>query len=285
MRRAWRWGALLGLLLSAACHRNALSRLERDPAVLAVVGRYFVSRDDLAAALSYSQAADAQDPAVKSRVLDSLVSSLLVLNDAAVDEAPASPIPLGPLSDPKVREDLVASVLQERVYSQVTVSKEEVKRYYEEHAADYARGPGVLLRQMLLPGYAQAKDAEKLLAERHSFVDVARLYSLSPDRGAPQYFEYSEIPDYLRDPVTRARVGVPTQPIPVASDSWQILLVERRSARYQLPLEEVAPQIRLRLTDESGDRLYREYLEGLRERFPVVIFWAKLPFAYVKETP
>ena len=284
MRRAWRWGALAWLLLWAACHRSALARLERDPAVLAVVGRYVVSRDDLAAALAYSQAGGQEDPAVKSRVLDSLLSSLLILNDAAADEAPAAPIPLGPLADPKVREELVATVLQERVYSKVTVSKEEVRAYYEAHLAEYARGPGVLLRQMLLPGIAQARDAEKLLAQGHSFVDVARLYSLSPDRGAAQYFEYSEIPDYLRGPVAAARAGAPTAPVPVAADSWQILLVERRFERYQIPLEEVAPQIRLRLTDERGDVLYREYLEGLRERFPVTVFWAKLPFGYVKET-
>jgi hypothetical protein len=285
VKRPRAWGALAALLLSAACHRDALSRLERDPSVLAVVGRYLVTREDLASALAYSQTANAQDDAVKSRVLDSLISSLLALNDAAVDEAPAAPIPLGALSDPKVREELVASILQERVYSQVTVSKQEIQRYYRDHASDYLRGPGVLLRQMLLPGLPQARDAERLLSERHSFVDVARLYSLSPDRGATQYFEYSEIPDYLRSAAAQARIGVPTRPIPVTADTWQILLVEKRFERYDLPLEEVEPEIRLRLTDEMGDRLYREYLAGLRERFPVVVFWAKLPFAYVKETP
>ena len=180
---------------------------------------------------------------------------------------------------------MVSSVLQRRVFARVTVSADQVKAYYLEHPDEFRKGRGVLLRGILLGGPAQVQDVEKLLGKGHSFVDVARLYSLSPEKGAAQYFEYAELPDYLRDVVTTARLGKPSRPIPVSGDFTQILLVEQRYQSYTLPLEVVAPQIRLRLTDAMGDDLTRRYMDGLRATFPVEVFWSKIPFAYQKEAP
>lgn len=213
------------------------------------------------------------------------MSSVLVLNDLATDPQPAVPQPLGPLGNPKAREDLVASGLQERVYSKASVTDAEVERFYRDHAGEFQRGRGVLLREMLLTGVAQTRDVETLLRRGHSFADVARLYSASPDRGAPQYFQLDELPDYLQGPLARAAPGVASAPIPVSQNAYQIILVEKRCERYTLPLEEVAPEIRLKLTDRQGDILYREYMVGLRQRFRVRVFSSKLPFAYEKETP
>ena len=284
MSRIWTVLLLGFLALSGACHEGAAA-FKRDPAVLAIVGRYVVTRQDYSAALDYNQAGNTQDALVQSRIFDRLVNSLLVLNDLALDPPPSRPIPLGTMADPKAREDVVTSALQDRVYSKVSVSSEQVAAYYKEHQEEFKRGPGALVREMLLPGEALAKDAERLLRQGHSFVDVARLYSLSPDRGTARYFQYDEIPDYLLAAVKKTRAGMPSSPILVSTDSYQIIMVERRFDSFTPPLQEVAPEIRLRLTDEKGDQLYHEYMEGLRERFRSVVFYSKLPFVYEKETP
>jgi hypothetical protein len=262
-----------------------MRRLERNPDILAVVGRYFITRTDLASALTYNQVPDTQDPLIQSRIWDSLVNSVLILNDAATGPVPHAPVSLGPYSDPKVRDDQTGAELEENVYSKINVLPGEVERYYQQHLADYRRGEGVLLRTILVSGLKQAQDAEKLLRAGHSFGDVARLYSVSPDRGSPQYFQSSELPDYLRDRLAQAHPGVPTEPIRVSDEFYQIVLVQERCTSYVLPLEEVAPQIRLTLSDAKGDRLLKEYLSNLRQRFQVVVFWSKLPFRYQKETP
>jgi hypothetical protein len=280
--------ALVGLLLPLlflACRRDPISRLEKDPQSLAVVGRFVVTRNDLSAALSYSQAGSTEDPWVLSRVWDELVDGVLVLNDLAPATAGEIPKPLGPISDPKAREVSVRGALQERVYARVEIPPADVAAYYREHEEEFQRGPGVLLREMLLPGPAQAADAETLLRRGHSFVDVARLYSLSPNRGAIQYFQFGELPDYLRPVIEKARSGSPTAPMRLAENSYQILLVQGRFDSYVLPLGEVAAEIRLRLSDERGERLKAAYLDGLRRRLRIVVFSSKLPFAYQEETP
>lgn len=276
---------LLLLPLVLACRQDPVSRLEKDPGTVAVVGRFALTKGDFSSALSYSQAGATEDPWVQSRVWDELVNAVLVLNDVTPGDLGSAPQPLGPFSDPKTLESALDRALQERVYAKVEIPDEEVTAYYRERRSEFERGSGVLLRQMLLPGEMQAADAAGLLRRGHSFVDVARLYSLSPDRGTTQYFQYSELPDYLKPVIERARQGAPTAPIRLADNAYQILQVDGRFETYVLPLDEVAPEIRLRLSDEKGEKLKDEYLEGLRKRFRIVVFWSKLPFVYQKETP
>ncbi|OYW05832.1 MAG: hypothetical protein B7X11_01600 [Acidobacteria bacterium 37-65-4] len=216
---------------------------------------------------------------------DELLDEALVLNDLTPAQEGARPVALGSLSDPKAREAAVDDVLQERVYAKVVVSREAVSAYYRDHLDEFRRGAGVLVREMLLPGPKQAEDAGRLLRRGHAFVDVARLYSLSPARGAPQYFQAEELPEYLRPLLEKARPGSATAPIRLAENSYEILWLEGRFDTYVLPEDEVAPEIRLRLSDEMGQRLKAEYLADLRRRFRIVPFSSKLPFTYQKETP
>lgn len=284
MRRALAAAVLL-VLAAASCRRDPVARLQGTPGILAVVGRFTVTTADLNRALAYSQAESSEDPWVKSRVWDDLVDQVLVLNDLAPAPGAAAPEPLGALSDPKAREAAVETALQDRVYAKVEVGPGQVEAYYRDHADEFARGPGVLVREMLLPGPTQADDAEKLLRRGHSFVDVARLYSLSPRRGAPQYFQYEELPDYLRPVLEKTPPGAATAPIRVTDSAYQILYLEGRYKTYAEPLEDAAPEIRLRLTDEEGQRLREAYLAKLRGRFRTVVFSSKLPFDYQKESP
>lgn len=275
----------LVLLAFAACRKDPRSALGKDPAVLALAGRFRVEVRDLDGALARRQSAASENALLASRVLDGLVEEALILTDAVQGPLPRVPQPLWDFAPPEQREAAVSMALRQRVYGKVNVTPGEVAAYYAAHAGEFEKGRGVLLREILLPGEAQVREARALLARGHSFVDVARLYSLSPERGALQYFEFEELPDYLQGPLAQAKPGVPTGPIQASSEYFQIFLVERRYDSYTPTLDELAPQIRLTLADERGDRLYREYLADLRRRFPPEVFWAKLPFAYEKETP
>ncbi len=266
-----------------SCRNGPLKRLERNPAVLAVVGRYYVERADLKASLAYNQAGKTKDPAVLSRILDGLLNDVLVLNDIAKGPAPGEPGPLGLYSDPRAIKMAIAPVLESKVYNRVTVRKGQVEAYYVAHIKQYRKGPGVLLRTILLSGPKQAKEAATLLRRGHSFVGVARLYSVSPKKGALQYFEYGELPDYLLPVVKDAKVGVATAPVEVSSEFLQIVCVEKRFKRYVVPLEKVKSKIRLALADAESARYYQAYLERLKGRFPIRVFWSKLPFTYGKE--
>jgi len=165
------------------------------------------------------------------------------------------------------------------------VTDAQVEAYYKAHARDFARGPGLLLREMLLGGEKQAREADRLLRRGEPFVDVAKRYSVSPGEVGARYFEFAELPEYLQPQLADLEAGRLTRPIAVSPDLFQIILVLQRAESYTPPLEAVSDQIRLQLLDEEGNRAYRAFLAGLRQRFLVQVFWAKLPFQYVKEAP
>lgn len=272
------------LLLLASCGRDPVERLESTPDVLAVVGRFYITRADLEAQLRMSRAEQLRDEAVQSRVLDLLVRDLLVLNAAAQDTEPPEPVSLGVLTDPKARTAKVEEVLQEQVYGKVEVSAEEVERYYREHLKEYSRGPGVLLREMQTADAHKAFEAYQKLRRGQPFADVARQYADSPGVEA-RYFQYDELPEYLQPVVAKTRAGSVTRPIEATPELYQLILVIQKADRYVLPLSLVQDEIRLQLVDERGGQQLAQYLKGLRERFPVTVFWAKLPFAYREEAP
>lgn len=285
MKKLFFLTALILLFLTAACGRGPVKTLKKDPSVLAMVGRYYIDRTDFKAALTYRQAEQTKDATVKSRVLDSLVEETLVLNAAAEDPAPKAPRPLGLYSEPAARERVVSAILEQQVYDKVRVPSKDIEAYYRSHQALYRKGKGVLIRGILLRSEKEAKEASALLRKHHSFLMVARLYSMSPRKGKARYFEYSELPSYMVSIVKTASLGVPTQPYEVSPGNYQILLVEKRYKSYTIGLKEAESRIRLLLSDSAGAALYKSYIEELRKRFKVVIFWSKLGFDYRKENP
>jgi hypothetical protein len=275
---------LAGMLLLAACGRDPIGRLKKSPDVLGAVGRYYLTRADFTAVVKQNQAVPTQNAAVQSRLLDQLVRDLLVLNDAAADPVSQDFQPLAQYADPVARATKLSDVLQQRIYSRVSVSDAEVRQYYDQHLSDYRRGPGVLLREMQIPGEKSAREAYRLLMAGKPFIDVARQFGSSQEQGA-RYFQYDELPEYLQPVLSKMGPGAVTKPIPASSEFFQILIVVKRYDAYVIPLGEAREEIELQLSDQKGETLLEEYLQELRGRFRVVVFWNRLPFTYSKETP
>lgn len=269
------------LVLSLAC-----SRQENDPSTrkdtVATVGAFFVTLDDLEREISSSgQAADS--PALRSRLFDALVDEVLLLNGAVNAEEVDQPRPLGEYADPKKRMEAISMLLEEKVYSRIEISAKDVEDYYNRRKAEFTKGSGVLVRQMTLGGGNLKNEAVDLLQKKHSFEDVARLYSISPDRGRQQYFEMSELPEYLVPFIMTLREGQVSKPIEISKDTFQVILLEKRAKEFVLPLDMIRQMVRLHLSDMKGEELRKDFLDSLRKRYNVHLFYERLPFGYVKE--
>lgn len=271
-------------LLLVGCGRDPIGRLKENPDVLGVVGRYYVTLGDFDAVVKQNQAVPTQNAAVRSRLLDQLEKDLLVLNDAAGEPESAGFQSLGPYADPVARATKLGDLLQQRIYSRVSVTDGEVEQYYRQHLSDYCKGPGVLLREMQIPDEKRAREAYQLLMTGKPFIEVARQFGNTPDQGA-RYFQYDELPEYLQPVLSKMGPGAVTKPISASSEFYQILIVVKRFDEYVIPLSEAREEIQLQISDQKGEKLLEEYLQELHGRFRVVVFWNRLPFAYSKETP
>ena len=73
---------------------------------------------------------------------------------------------------------LVDELLKDRVKSTVELTKEELDRYYEQHADELLTPLKVRVAQMLLPNYSAAKDLETQVNRGGDFGKFAQRYSI-----------------------------------------------------------------------------------------------------------
>lgn len=269
------------LVLALACQRQG-----RDPSsekgTVAAVGVFYVTADDLDREFR-SAGDEPSNPVLKSRLFDSMVEDVLLLNGLLNEPKDGELRPLGEYSDPVKRKSAASMFLEEKVYSKIEISVTEVEKLYAERKADFTRGNGVLVRQMTLGGGRLKNEALDLLRSKHSFEDVARLYSISPDRGREQYFEMKELPEYLVPFIMTLKEGQVSEPIEISKDTYQVILLQKRMKEYVLPLDMVRQMVRLHLSDIKGGKLKEDFLDSLGKMYNVRLFYDRLPFGYVKE--
>jgi hypothetical protein len=275
---------LTALAALLGCGDRTIDRLRGDSDTLAVVGRYSVSVQDFDEALKMAEAGEGADDVLKSRIWDRLLNDALILNETFPQgEAEGEIVPLLSAGTPLKRQEIIDSTLQDRVYAKISISEQDLVRYYEDHSEEFQRGRGYLLQQILVTNETQAEDAIRLLRKDQPFEDVARLYSISPERGAPLYFEDEELPEYLVPVLQGLKQGGDSRPICVAPETYQVVRLKMRARSYTLPLEEVAIRIRMQLTDRTADTLQDGYMAEVRRRHRVTLFHDKFPFKYQEE--
>ncbi|MCX7831166.1 MAG: peptidylprolyl isomerase, partial [Acidobacteria bacterium] len=147
----------------------------------------------------------------------------------------------------------------------------------------FKKGDGVLLRQIIVSGSRLKEEAYSLLQRNYSFEEVARLYSISPEKGNLQFFEISEIPEYLQAEIAVLKEGKISKPIEISEDTYQIILLEKRTKDYILPIDMVRQIIRLKLSDEKGEQMKRDFINSLKKKYNTILFTDRLWFKYVKE--
>jgi len=186
------------------------------------------------------------------------------------------------------REIETSELVNKEVRGRVSISPEEVQRYYDEHKDDYALAERVRLRMILIPMPANAPPemaarAEAFVRALHEelvagadFAEMARKYSRGPgaeDGGDLGFFRRGEIVKPIEDVAFRLRAGMLSDPIRSPA-GFHLLKVEEREGSVEQPFEAVREQIRTELYQTALERRYDHWLrDGLREAHHVEILW------------
>lgn len=270
--------SVLFLLLN--CKREFDIQNSKD--TIAVVGGFYISKADLENEIkSVDEKVD--DTAILSRIYDSLVEETLMLNEFFKNQNNGKIHSLGEFADSKRRKEIISILLEENVYSKIEVTTEEVENYYNSNQDKFKKGEGFLIRQILVSGARLKDEAYSLLLKNYSFEEVARLYSISPEKGKVQFFETKEIPEYLLSEVLTLKEGKFSKPIEISEDNYQIIFLEKKVKDYLLPLDMVRQMIRLKIADEKAEKMRENFLNSLKKKYNVTLFTDRLWFKYVKE--
>jgi peptidyl-prolyl cis-trans isomerase C len=170
---------------------------------------------------------------------------------------------------------LMEKVVRQSVYSRVSISDDEIGRYYKEHREEFDRPAQVRARQIVVGSEAEGQRILGLLRQGKDFAEVAREYSLSPDSeagGDLGFFSRGQMPAEF-DAV------VFTLPVNRLSDlikseyGYHIFRVEESRKAVRLTLDEVRDAIREQLRATREEQTHLEWLQNLRERATIEVNW------------
>jgi peptidyl-prolyl cis-trans isomerase C/foldase protein PrsA len=162
----------------------------------------------------------------------------------------------------------IEKLFQQQVYSQVTVTEDQVRRYYEEHPGEFEQPEQVRAAQIVVKTMDEARQIQRQLRSGQTFAELARKHSLSPDAklgGDLGFFPRGRMPPQFDEvafklPINQVSDIVST---PYGFHLFKILAKKQASRR---PLREAHGQIEQRLLADKRERAQADFIEGLRSK-------------------
>jgi len=271
------------------------SAADASAEVLAHVGDHPVTKKDfdgyLAATLGGPGEVEAAGAELKSRLLDQYLEDEMLVS-AAVDagvkvtdaEIKEFQPPGAAVDENAIRRILLVREFKKKVVlGGVTVSEEEIRKYFDEHLDDYRQPANVVFRQILMDNAGEAKKVRAELSHNPGrFEEVAETRSLAPDGGKPYPLEMSLLPDSLRKALDGLQEGELSE---VVQDpqGYFIFRLEERKPEKAPSFEEARQRIELKLLQDKSQKKYDETVAELKGRTKVAIQLDKLGFSYMKK--
>ena len=181
------------------------------------------------------------------------------------------------------REELKESLIMEKlleqaVYSMVSVSDEEVAAYFKANRDQFDRPEQVRARQIVVADEAEGQEVLGILRQERPFAEVAAEYSLSPDAeqgGDLGFFSRGEMPPEFDEivfdlPVKRLSDLVKSE------YGYHIFLVEEKRKAKRLNKKEASDEIRAILDGRKKEEVYLAWLQDMRARAVISVDWAQL---------
>lgn len=174
------------------------------------------------------------------------------------------------------RRIVVDALLQQSVYSKVTILTPEVEAFYQENSERYTMPAEVELKEILFLKEGENVVSQRRIAEEvleklrsdESFEDLAKKYSEGPtgSRGGDiGVFKESSMAAPVEAIVSQLQEGEISDVIETEYGLQIIKLVNKKATRKK-PLEEVRPEIFEELYQKKAQPGVRKFLESLREQ-------------------
>ena len=172
----------------------------------------------------------------------------------------------------KVKDRLLINYAMEKALGKITVKDEEIKAYYDEHAAELMGGDSVNASHILIADEETAKAIlAKIEAGEISFEDAAKENSTCPsgqNGGSLGDFTRGQMVPEFDEACFTMEVGELRGPIKTQFGYHLIRLNDKKEAA-PVPYDAVKEELRGRVTAEKQEKAYKSKVNQLRILFPV----------------
>ena len=179
---------------------------------------------------------------------------------------------------------LTQKVIGSEVGSHITISDDEVTKYYEAHKTEFVRPEQVALREIQVNTQGKSPDelpalkkkaetALKRVQDGEDFGEIAKRYSDSSTKdqgGFLGVYKRGELAKELEDKVFAMKRNQLTDVLET-KQGYLVLQVLERYEEGQQPLDKVRNEIMEKLYSARMEPAMREYLKTLREQSYVII--------------
>lgn len=168
------------------------------------------------------------------------------------------------------RKDILAQMAMTETIKDVTVTEEDIQKYYEENEEEYTEKETVRARHILVSDEAQCnKLLEMIMNGEKSFEECAKEFSACPSSAANGdlgTFGKGEVVQEFEDVAFTAEIGVIYGPVKT-DFGYHLIRVEEKRPAYLLPLVDVKEEIAGNVLKRKQTLAYNEKLETLREKY------------------
>jgi peptidyl-prolyl cis-trans isomerase C len=204
----------------------------------------------------------------KKTYLDRLIVKRLILKEAKKEKIEGEKDFQERLSEIK-DQLLIESILKKKVMTNIQVTDEELKKYYDTHKDQFKRPREINTRHIVLKTEEEAKQVQAKLLKGEDFAELARNYSIEPNAKAtggeigfqPQG---TLVPEFEAAAFKLKKIG-DISPIVKTQFGYHIIRLEGLRPPAFAPYDEVKDYIRQNIVQAKQGEAIEKYVEELRK--------------------
>ena len=215
----------------------------------------------------------ASDKKIQKEFLEQLATSRLLYQEGVKQGLTKDPAVKNQI-DEATHKIVLGALLQREIESRIKApSQEEVNQYYLTHADEFQQEKQVKARHILLKDETEAKKISAELQKGADFTALARDKSSCPSAaqgGDLGFFTRNRMVKEFADAAFTLKKGEVSPPIKTKF-GYHIIMVEEIKEASAKPLDEVRTTIENKLTQEKKNQIFKDYVEGLKKKFKIVL--------------
>lgn len=169
-------------------------------------------------------------------------------------------------------KELLTQVTINKVLSEVTITDEEIKKFYDENKDKFVEEPTVSAKHILVATSEEANNVRKeILDGELSFEDAAKKYSTCPSNaegGNLGAFKRGMMVPEFEEAAFNAEIGAVTEPVETQF-GFHLILVEDKKEPCEKSFDEVKDMIKNQLLQQASQKKYMELLTELEGKYGV----------------
>ena len=170
-----------------------------------------------------------------------------------------------------ITKEVLTSMAMNKALSDVTVTDEDAKKYYDENKEAFAVPPTVAARHILVETEEEANKVKEEIENGLSFADAAKKYSKCPSKeqggNLGEFSKGMMVPEFEKASF-EGEVGVLSAPVKTQF-GYHLIIVDSKNEGTTKSFEEVKNSIVNELMKKNQHKKYEDLLHQLENKYGV----------------